>query len=100
MGPILFTADCPWVPFQSLGNYQHAQYNREVQLVYIARSTLLLDDLVPRIGALIIRMLNQGADRCKILHQCRKAIRNHSQMFDKFATRSEIIIEKILQKLG
>ena len=69
-------------------------------IIRLEGTTLLLDDLVPRIGTLIIRMLNQGADRWKILHQCKKAIRNHSQIFDKFATRSEIIIEKILQKLG
>ena len=70
------------------------------KIISIARSTLLLIDFIPKIGAWFKRMLNQGADRCKILHQCRKAIRNHSQIFNKFATRSEIIIEKILQKLG
>ena len=69
------------------------------EIMRIARSTLFLDDLVSRIGALVIRMLNQGADWWKILHQCKKAIRNYFQIFDKFATRSEII-EKILQKLG
>ena len=38
------------------------------EIIRIARSALLLDDLVPRIGALVIRRLNQGADRWKILH--------------------------------
>ena len=43
------------------------------EIMRIARSTLFLDDLVPRIGALVIRMLNQGADWWKILHQCKKS---------------------------
>ena len=42
------------------------------EIIRIVRSALLLDDLVPRIGALVIRMLNQGADRWKILHQYKK----------------------------
>ena len=33
------------------------------EIIRIARSELFLDDLVSRIGALVIRMLNQGADR-------------------------------------
>ena len=37
-------------------------------IIRIARSTLLLDDLVPRMGAFLKRMLNQGTDRQKILH--------------------------------
>ena len=69
------------------------------EIVRIARSTLLLDDLVPRLGALFKRMLNQGADSWKILRQCKKAIVNHSDAFEKFASRLEIIIEKILQEI-
>ena len=33
------------------------------EIMRIAGFTLFLNDLVPRIGALVIRMLNQGADR-------------------------------------
>ena len=44
-------------------------------------------------------MLNQGADSWKILRQCKKAIVNHSDAFEKFASRLEIIIEKILQEI-
>ena len=43
-----------------------------------ARSTLLLDDLIPSLGALFKRMLKQGADSWKILHQCKKAMDKHS----------------------
>ncbi|CAL4188983.1 unnamed protein product [Meganyctiphanes norvegica] len=50
------------------------------EIIRIARSILLLYDLFPRMGAFLKRMLNQGAD---------------SLSFDKFATRSEFIIEKI-----
>ena len=70
------------------------------EIIRIARFTLLLDDFDTRIGALLIRRINQGADRWKILHQCQKSIINHSQIFDKFATTFEIIKEKILQTLG
>ena len=70
------------------------------EIVRIARSTLLLDDLIPRLGALFKRMLNQGADRQKLLHQCNRAIVSHSHSFEKFASRSEHIIERILQELG
>ena len=52
------------------------------EIVRIARSTLLLDDLVPRLGALFKRMLNQGADSWKILRQCKKATENHSDAFE------------------
>ena len=69
------------------------------EIIRIARSTLLLDDLVPRIGALFKRMLNQGADRRRIVNQCNKAIMNHSHIFDKFATRYELLLDKFLQEL-
>ena len=44
---------------------------------YFFASTLCIDDLTPRIAALFKRMLIQGADRKKILHQCNKAITNY-----------------------
>ena len=37
------------------------------EIIRIARCTLLLDDLIPRLGALFKRMLKQGADSWKIL---------------------------------
>ena len=69
------------------------------EIIRIARCTLLLDDLIPRLGALCKRMLNQGADSWKILRQCKKAMDKHSHSFVKFASRSDIIIEKLLQEL-
>ena len=69
------------------------------EIVRIARSTLLLDDLIPRLGALFKRMINQGADSRKILRKCTKAIENHSDAFEKFASRVEIIIEKITKEI-
>ena len=47
------------------------------EIVRIARSTLLLDDFIPRLGALIKRMLKQGADMWKMIHQCKKAMENN-----------------------
>ena len=44
-------------------------------------------------------MLKQGADSWKILHQCKKAMDKHANAFVKFASRSDIIIEKLLQEL-
>ena len=69
------------------------------EIIRIARCTLLLDDLIPRLGALCRRMLNQGADCWKILRQCKRAMDKHSHSFVKFASRSDIIIEKLLQEL-
>jgi len=43
------------------------------EMIRIARSTLLLDDLIPKMNALFKRMLNQGADRKKIVNQYKKA---------------------------
>merc|ERR1712055_637257 len=62
------------------------------KIIRIARSILLLDDFVPRVGALFKRMINQGADKLKILQQYTRACVNHSLSFDKFATSSDYII--------
>ena len=69
------------------------------EIIRIARSTLLLDDLIPKMSALFKRMLNQGADRQKIVNQYKKAIINHSHMFDKFATTFELLIDKICKEI-
>ena len=69
------------------------------EIIRIARCTMLLDDLIQRLGALCKRMLNQGADSWKILRQCKKTMDKHSHTFVKFASRSDIIIEKLLQEL-
>ena len=70
------------------------------EIVRIARCTLLLDDLIPRISALLKRMLKQGADMWKIIRQCKKAMDNHSHSFRKFASSFENIIERIIQELN
>ena len=70
------------------------------EIIRIARSTLHLDDLIPRLGTFFKRMLNQGADRQKILHQCKKALKKHTHSFEKFTSRFEHIIEKIILVLG
>ena len=62
------------------------------EIVRIAKATLLLDDLVPRLGALFKRMLDQRANIWKIIRQCKKAIENHSDTF-------EIILQKLLQEI-
>ena len=72
----------------------------ESEIVGIARSTLLLEDFVPRMGAFFKRMLNQGADRLKMLNQYTRAFRNHFPSFDKFASSSECIIGRVLQEIG
>ena len=69
------------------------------EIIRIARCTLLLDDLIPRLAALFERMLKQGADSWKILRQCKKALDKQSHSFVKFASRSDIIIERLLQEI-
>ena len=44
-------------------------------------------------------MLNQGADRQKVVKQYKKNIINHSHIFDKFATRFELLIDKIYKEI-
>ena len=70
------------------------------EIVRIARSTLLLDDLIPRMIALLKRMLKQGADIRKIIRQCKKAMDNHSLSFSKFASSVDNIRERIIQELN
>jgi len=69
------------------------------KMIRIAISTLLLHDLIPKMGALFKRMLNQGDDRQKIVNQYKKAIINYSNIFNKFVTRYELIIEKIMKEI-
>ena len=69
------------------------------EIIRIARSTLLIDDFVPRVGALFKRMINQGADRLMMLQQYTRACVNHSLSFDKFASRSDCIIGRIFQEI-
>ena len=69
------------------------------EIIRIARSTLLLDDFVPRMGAFFKRMQNQGADRLKMLQQYNRACVNHSLSFDKFASRSECIIVRVFHEM-
>jgi len=69
------------------------------EIIRLARSTLLLDDLVPKMCTLFKRMLNQEADRQKIVNLCKKAIINDSNIFDKSVTRYELIIEKIMKEI-
>ena len=70
------------------------------EIVRIARSTLLLDDLIPRMSTLLKRMLKQGADRWKMICQCKKAMDNHSHSFRKFASSFDNIRERIIQELN
>ena len=69
------------------------------EIIRIARSALLLDDLIPKIDALFKRMLNQGAGRQKVVNQYKKPIINHSYIFEKFATRFELLIDKICKEI-
>ena len=66
-------------------------------VIRIARSTLLLDDFVPRVDALFKRMINKGADKLKMLQQYTRTCVNHSISLDKFASGSDYIIERVFQ---
>ena len=45
-------------------------------------------------------MINQGADKLKMLQQYTRAYVNHSISFDKFASGSDYIIERVFQEIG
>ena len=44
-------------------------------------------------------MINQGADKLKMLQQYTRACVNHSLSFDKFASSSDYIIERVFQEI-
>ena len=69
------------------------------EIIRIGRSTLLINDLIPRLSELFIRMLDQGAVRQKLVNQCNRAMVRHSHTFEKFNSRSEHIIAEILREL-
>ena len=69
------------------------------EIIRIARSTLLLGDFVPRMSAFFMRMLNQGADRLKMLQQYTRPCVNQSLSFDKFSSRSDCMIGRVFQEI-
>merc|ERR1711895_228325 len=69
------------------------------EIIRLARSTLLLDDFILRVSALFKRMMNQGADRLKMLQHYTRACVNHSLSFDKFASSSDDIIRRVFQEM-
>ena len=65
------------------------------EFIRIARSTLQLDDFIPRASNLLSRMISQGGNRIKILGQIKKAFSRHSSLFEKYGSTSQQIVNLI-----
>ena len=60
----------------------------------IARSTLRLNDFLPRVSNLVVRMLNQGGQYNKLFKQFSKAMARHPDPFTRYnITPNNIIME-------
>ena len=67
------------------------------EILRIARSTLLLDDFVPKATQLISRMNKQGAGKYKLQNSLKRIIRNHKTGFIKFGHNTNSLIQNILE---
>ena len=60
----------------------------------IARSTLRLNDFIPRVSSLVVRMLNQGGQYFKLFKQFNKAMMRYPDPFTRYnMTPNNIILE-------
>ena len=66
------------------------------EFLRIARSTLLLDDLIEKASSLYIRMKHQGAKVDRVKQSLRKIISRHFDDFLRFQISTEILINKII----
>ena len=66
----------------------------------IARSTLQLNDFLPRIVNLVNRMINQGGQQDKIFRQFNKAMDRHPDTFHKYNKTSFELINHIKSELS
>jgi hypothetical protein len=65
------------------------------EFIRIARSTLLLNDFLPRASGLFSRMVSQGGDPRKVLGQIKKSFSRHTSIFEKYEKTSQQIVELI-----
>ena len=66
----------------------------------IARSTLRITNLIPKIAEFVKRMINQGGDKYKILKQINKAMVRHPETFNKYQTPKTEILNMIGRHTG
>ena len=66
------------------------------EFLRIARSTLLLEDFVPKAKDLVNRMISQGANPFLSKRHLRNIIGNHPSCFDQFGTDTEQLLSVIL----
>ena len=69
------------------------------EFLRIARSTLLLEDFLPKVKDLIKRMVSQGANLNLSKRYLRNIINRHTSNFHQFGTNSEQLLDMILSTL-
>ena len=65
------------------------------EFLRIGRSTLKIDDFVPRAQELIQRMKNQGAEINRTTRALRKIILEHTESFSQFGVLPESLIDSV-----
>jgi len=65
------------------------------EFLRIGRATLFYRDFLPKAKELLHRMVNQNGDKHMLLLQLKKAIRNHSQIFNRFQKSTQDILNDI-----
>ena len=65
------------------------------EFLRIARSTMLLDDFLPKTRGLIHRLNNQGAKQHVSIRHLRKIIQRHPDDFSHFRIETEDLLSQI-----
>ena len=66
------------------------------EFLRIGRSTLLLDDFVPKASELLKRMNLQGAEENRTKRSIRKIIERHPEAFSQFGRATESLIDTVM----
>ena len=66
------------------------------EVLRIARSTLLLDDFLPKACELVNRIKNQGGNKTKCKYSLKKIINKHHEDFCKYDKNLSNLLDKIL----
>ena len=95
-----FPFDIVRMPFRSSNIPSSIFYSSILsEFLRLARTTLRFDDFFPRVKTLVNRMMNQGANRHKMLRQFSKAICRHPDPFSSFSLSENDLIELIKEQL-
>ena len=67
------------------------------EFLRLSRATLKYDDFLPRVVAIVRRMVNQGGSKYQILRQISKTVNRHYIPFQKFSIPAREIVKDITE---